>query len=53
MRYNSVVKSALALAFAAVAVADDASDVINLTASTFDAKVIPEPLILVEFFAPW
>jgi protein disulfide-isomerase A1 len=32
--------------------ADDASDVINLTAQTF-SSITTEPLILVEFFAPW
>ena len=30
-----------------------ASDVLSLTASTFESSVNPEPLILVEFFAPW
>jgi protein disulfide-isomerase A1 len=29
------------------------SSVLSLTADTFDATVKPEPLILVEFFAPW
>jgi protein disulfide-isomerase A1 len=54
MRCKSFVSSALALAFASVALADDAaSDVISLTSSTFDAKVNPESLMLVEFFAPW
>lgn len=30
-----------------------ASDVIDLTPGNFDAVVNPEPLVLVEFFAPW
>lgn len=30
-----------------------ASDVIELTAETFDSVVNPEELMLVEFFAPW
>ena len=30
-----------------------ASDVIELTAETFDSVVNPEQLMLVEFFAPW
>jgi protein disulfide-isomerase A1 len=41
------------LAFAAFVLANEASDVINLTASNFDSIVNGEPLILVEFFAPW
>ncbi|KAF5344150.1 hypothetical protein D9758_008908 [Tetrapyrgos nigripes] len=42
----------LALAFSRATAADD-SDVISLVASDFEAKVNPEPLVLVEFFAPW
>jgi protein disulfide-isomerase A1 len=45
------IPAALALAFASYALAD--SDVISLTASDFSSKVDTEPLILVEFFAPW
>ncbi|KAF8639921.1 hypothetical protein AX17_001172 [Amanita inopinata Kibby_2008] len=41
------------LAFATLAFAVTDSDVISLTAATFDDLVKPEPLILVEFFAPW
>lgn len=33
--------------------AEGTSDVIDLTPTNFDAIVNPEPLILVEFFAPW
>ncbi|KAJ7638856.1 thioredoxin-like protein [Roridomyces roridus] len=41
------------LAFVSAVLADDAaSDVISLTASTF-SSVNSEPLMLVEFFAPW
>ena len=32
---------------------DAPSDVISLTTANFESVVIPEPLILVEFFAPW
>lgn len=55
MRYSSIFSSvsALALALATLAAAEEASDVINLSASDFDSLVNPEPLILVEFFAPW
>ncbi|KAJ3977353.1 thioredoxin-like protein [Lentinula raphanica] len=49
----SILSPALAVAFAAYATAQDASDVLTLTASDFSAKVDNEPLILVEFFAPW
>jgi protein disulfide-isomerase A1 len=44
----------LVLAFASYVLADAAdSDVLSLTASDFADKVDNEPLILVEFFAPW
>ncbi|KAF9485311.1 protein disulfide isomerase [Pholiota conissans] len=43
------------LALVALALAEEASpsDVLSLTASTFESTVNAEPLILVEFFAPW
>ena len=46
------------LALAAAVVADDAaasasSDVLTLTSSTFESSVSSEPLVLVEFYAPW
>lgn len=41
------------VALAALVAADAASDVLSLTATTFESSVNPEPLILVEFFAPW
>lgn len=41
------------LAFAALVSADEASDVISLTAQTFQSIVEAEPIMLVEFFAPW
>lgn len=57
MRISSFVSAASAVALASLAAADgDAekpSDVINITQETFEATVNPEPLILVEFFAPW
>nr|BAH80467.1 putative protein disulfide isomerase [Lentinula edodes] len=49
----SILSPALAVAFASYALAQDASDVLTLTTSDFSAKVDNEPLILVEFFAPW
>jgi protein disulfide-isomerase A1 len=33
--------------------AEKPSDVLSLSSSTFESSVQPEPLILVEFFAPW
>ena len=40
--------------FAAFVVADETpSDVISLTAADFESTVTAQPLILVEFFAPW
>jgi len=41
------------LALAALALAEGASDVLSLTAATFESTVNAEPMILVEFFAPW
>jgi protein disulfide-isomerase A1 len=41
------------LALASRVFAEGESDVITLSASTFDEIVNPEPIILVEFFAPW
>ncbi|CCM01590.1 uncharacterized protein FIBRA_03650 [Fibroporia radiculosa] len=52
MWFFGFLSPALAL-FSVVSAADSPSDVINLTTNTFDAVVKPEPLILVEFFAPW
>jgi protein disulfide-isomerase A1 len=56
MRFTSFVSVASAVALVSVASAKDAadsSDVLNLTKDTFVSTVDPEPLILVEFFAPW
>ena len=50
MRWASL-SAAFVLALGVLA--EDASDVLNLVASDFEAKVKDEPLILVEFFAPW
>ncbi|KAF7292446.1 Protein disulfide isomerase [Mycena chlorophos] len=53
MRFNAFVAPSI-LALASLVLADDTpSDVIRLTASTFLPLVEAEPLILVEFFAPW
>lgn len=41
------------IALASLAAAEGASDVLSLNAGNFDSSVTPEPLILVEFFAPW
>lgn len=41
------------LALAVSVFADAESDVISLSASNFEELVNPEPIILVEFFAPW
>ncbi|KAH9482699.1 Protein disulfide-isomerase [Psilocybe cubensis] len=51
MRYST---PASLLAFAAFVLANEAaSDVISLTAANFESTVEAEPLLLVEFFAPW
>jgi len=56
MRFTSFASVASAVALVSVASAKDAadsSDVLNLTKDTFVSTVDPEPLVLVEFFAPW
>ncbi|KAI0352963.1 protein disulfide isomerase [Trametes cingulata] len=50
MRFSHLFSSAAAFALFSVVLA---SDVIDLTHDNFDAVVKPEPLMLVEFFAPW
>lgn len=52
-RSSAAVLATLATGAALVSAADAASDVLDLTASTFSSTVDPEPLMLVEFFAPW
>ena len=47
------IRPASVLALAILALAEQDSDVLSLTTSTFEAAVNPEPLMLVEFFAPW
>ncbi|KAG2013608.1 disulfide isomerase [Coprinopsis cinerea AmutBmut pab1-1] len=41
------------LTLASLVFAEAASDVISLTAANFESSVNSEPLLLVEFFAPW
>lgn len=53
MRIQSLLVPAFSLTLAALALADTASDVIDLTPANFKSVVDPEKLILVEFFAPW
>jgi len=50
MRVPSILAS---LTLATLALAEAASDVIDLTPANFKSVVDPEKLILVEFFAPW
>jgi protein disulfide-isomerase A1 len=53
MRISSLIPSLLSLTLATLAVAEGASDVIDLNPANFKSVVDPEKLILVEFFAPW
>ena len=53
MRFTSVLASTLSLTLATLALAEAASDVIDLTPSNIKSVVDLEKLILVEFFAPW
>lgn len=52
MRPSTLFWSASSLLLAGL-VAADASDVLTLTDSDFTSAVDSEPLVLVEFFAPW
>lgn len=52
MRF-SLSAPASALILASLVFADAASDVLTLTTATFESTLNPEPLVLVEFFAPW
>ena len=53
MRISLLLASVVSLTLATLAVAEEASDVIDLTPANFKSVVDPEKLILVEFFAPW
>jgi hypothetical protein len=53
MRISSILASTSSLILATLALADAASDVVDLTPSNIKSVVDPEKLILVEFFAPW
>lgn len=52
MKFSSLLRSLTTLALVTVAVAEDPSDVIDVTPNNFDA-ITKEPLVLLEFFAPW
>jgi len=51
MRFSSLGRPACILALASFVFAD--SDVLKLTAENFEKEVKANPLMLVEFFAPW
>jgi len=53
VRFCSLTASASLLALASLVFADADSDVLSLTAKNFEESVASEPLMLVEFFAPW
>ncbi|KAG2077373.1 protein disulfide isomerase [Suillus decipiens] len=56
MRFSSFVSVASAIALASLASAEDSaesSDVLVLTKDNFTSAVNAEPLILLEFYAPW
>jgi hypothetical protein len=53
MRVSTLSRACVTLVLAALAAAENASDVIELNAASFDAALKAEPLMLVEFFAPW
>ena len=53
MRISSILASTFSLTLATFALAEAASDVIDLNPSNVKSVVDPEKLILVEFYAPW
>lgn len=53
MRISSILASTFSLTLATLALADAASDVVDLTPSNFNSEVDHDKLVLVEFFAPW
>ncbi|KAI6105545.1 thioredoxin-like protein [Pisolithus sp. B1] len=57
MRFSSFLSTASAVALASLAAADadseKPSDVVSVTQETFESIVNAEPMILVEYFAPW
>lgn len=52
MKVSSLLRSLTTLALVTLAVAEDASNVIDVTPNNFD-DITKEPLVLLEFFAPW
>jgi hypothetical protein len=44
---------ALLFLFAAIAIAQDDSDVLELNSESFEDGIFNQPLVLVEFYAPW
>ncbi|KAF5388202.1 hypothetical protein D9615_000449 [Tricholomella constricta] len=53
MRLSSVSSPVCLLALASLVLGETASDVLKLTSATFEESVSNNPLMLVEFFAPW
>lgn len=53
MRLSSVSSPVCLLALASLVLGETASDVVKLTSATFEESVNANPLMLVEFFAPW
>jgi len=53
MRLSSVSSPVCLLALASLVLGEAASDVLKLTSATFDETIGNNPLMLVEFFAPW
>jgi len=51
MRLSTLRRPACILALASLVLAD--SDVLKLTADSFEESVSAAPIMLVEFFAPW
>ncbi|RDB22496.1 Protein disulfide-isomerase [Hypsizygus marmoreus] len=53
MRFSSLRSPACVLALASLVLAETASDVLKLNAANFEETVSSNPLMLIEFFAPW
>lgn len=53
MRLSAVSSPVCLLALASLVLGETVSDVLKLTSATFEETVSNNPLMLVEFFAPW
>jgi hypothetical protein len=53
MRFSALSGAAASVALATLVAAEGATDVLALTTAEFEKSIAEEPLMLVEFYAPW